>query len=169
RRAGRADAEGNLVPLEEQDRSQWNRGEIDEGVALLDGALRRGEPGPYQLQAAIAACHATAPTAAATDWHQIALLYTRLFEMAPTPIVALNRAVAVAMADGPQAGLALVDALAAQGHLAQYHLLAATRADLLRRLERNAEAGAAYREAIDLATSDAERRYLERRLAETTA
>jgi RNA polymerase sigma-70 factor (ECF subfamily) len=167
RRAGRVDDGGDLVPLEEQDRTRWDRNAIDEGVELLDAALRRTQPGPYQVQAAIAACHATAPDAASTDWPQIAALYGELVRMTPTPVVALNRAVAVAMADGPEAGLALVDELEASGALRGYHLLPATRADLLRRLGRRTEAAAAYRQALDLAGADAERRYLERRLAET--
>jgi len=162
----RVDAAGDLVPLEEQDRARWDGVTIDEGVALLDRALRRGRPGPYQLQAAIAACHATAPDAAATDWAEIATLYRELARVMPTPVVELNRAVAVAMADGPEAGLALVDALDASGALREYHLLPATRADLLRRLGRRTEAAAAYRAALSLTTSEAERRYLERRLAE---
>src|SRR5947208_29512 len=166
RRAGRVDEDGDLVPLEEQDRTRWDRNAIDEGVELLDAALRRAQPGPYQVQAAIAACHATAPDAAATDWPQIAALYGELVRMTPTPVVALNRAVAVAMANGPEAGLALVDELEASGALRGYHLLPATRADLLRRLGRRTEAAAAYRRALDLAGADAERRYLERRLAE---
>ena len=164
----RVDAAGDLVLLEEQDRTRWDRATIDKAVALLDAALRRGPPGPYQLQAAIAACHATAPDAAATDWAEIAALYAELARIMPTPVVELNRAVAVAMADGPEAGLVLVDALDASGALRDYHLLPATRADLLRRLDRRAEAAAAYRAALALTTSDAERRYLERRLAETS-
>jgi RNA polymerase sigma-70 factor (ECF subfamily) len=168
RRAARVDGAGELVPLEEQDRDAWDRGEIDEGVALLERALRRGRPGAYQVQAAIAACHATARVAADTDWPQIAGLYGRLAELAPSPVIELNRAVAVAMADGPAAGLALVEALAAAGELRDYHLLPATRADLLRRLSRRAEAAEAYREALRLVATDTERRYLNRRLAETT-
>jgi len=164
----RVDAAGDLVPLEEQDRTRWDRETIEEGVSLLDAALRRGRPGPYQVQAAIAACHATAPDAAATDWAQIAALYGELARMMPTPVVELNRAVAVAMVDGPEAGLELVDTLGASGALRDYHLLPATRADLLRRLDRRAEAAAAYRAALALTTSDAERHYLERRLAETS-
>ena len=167
RRAGRVDDAGDLVPLEEQDRTRWDRNAIDEGVELLDAALRRGQPGPYQVQAAIAACHATAPDASATDWPQIAALYGELGRMTPSPVVALNRAVAVAMADGPEAGLELVDELEASGALRGYHLLPATRADLLRRLGRRSEAGAEYRRALDLVGADAERRYLVRRLAET--
>ncbi len=166
RRAARVDDAGELVPLEAQDRTRWNREAIDEGIELLDAALRRGEPGAYQVQAAIAACHATAADASATDWAEIAALYRELVRRVPTPVVELNRAVAVAMADGPEAGLAIVNALEASGSLSGYHLLPATRADLLRRLERNAEATLAYREALALATSDAERRYLARRLAE---
>jgi RNA polymerase sigma-70 factor (ECF subfamily) len=169
RREGRVDEHGDLVPLEEQDRSGWDRERIDEATALLEAALRRGEPGPYQVQAAIAACHATAPDAAATDWHEIAGLYRELGKMTASPVVELNRAVAVAMADGPVAGLAIVDALDAGGALASYHLLPATRADLLRRLGRNAEAADAYRAAAALATTDAERRYLNRRRADVTA
>jgi RNA polymerase sigma-70 factor, ECF subfamily len=168
RRATRVDDAGELVTLEDQDRSRWDRGEIDEGVAILEAALRRAQPGPYQLQAAIAACHATAADPAATDWVQIAELYGRLARVVPSAVVRLNQAVAVAMADGPAAGLALVEALDASGELAGYHLLPATRADLLRRLDRPAEAAAAYREALDLAATEAERRFLARRLAEMT-
>jgi RNA polymerase sigma-70 factor, ECF subfamily len=156
-----------VVPLEEQDRSRWDRAEIDEGLRLLDDALRHDGAGTYQLQAAIAACHATAARAQDTDWARIAQLYGRLAQLVSSPVVELNRAVAVAMADGPAAGLELVEALEASGELAGYHLLPATRADLLRRLDRRSEAAAAYREAFDLASTDAERRYLRRRLAET--
>jgi RNA polymerase sigma-70 factor (ECF subfamily) len=166
RRSARVDPSGDLVPLDEQDRTRWDRAAVDEGLAILDAALRRGEPGPYQVQAAIAACHASAPEAASTDWPQIATLYRELARMVPSPVVALNRAVAVAMADGPLAGLALVRDIEESGALAGYHLLAATRADLLRRLGRRAEAAAAYRDALDLATAEPERRYLARRLAE---
>jgi RNA polymerase sigma-70 factor (ECF subfamily) len=169
RHATRLDAAGDLVTLEEQDRGRWDTAEIEEGVALLEGALRRGAPGRYQVQAAIAACHATAADAAGTDWPQIAALYGRLVRLVPSPVVELNRAVAVGMADGPAAGLALVGALAASGELEGYHLLPATRADLLRRLGRTGEAAEAYREALGLAATDAERRYLGRRLAEVTA
>ncbi len=168
RRRARVDDAGDLVLLEDQDRSRWDRAAIDEGVALLETALRRGEPGPYQVQAAIAACHSTARAAAETDWHQIAALYERLAQMTRSPVVELNRAVAVAMADGPEAGLRLVDALDTTDALRSYHLYWATRADLLRRLERDQEAAVAYREALDRATSETERRYLERRLAETS-
>jgi RNA polymerase sigma-70 factor (ECF subfamily) len=169
RRATRVDEAGELVTLEHQDRSRWDTGEIAEGVGLLDAALRRGRPGAYQIQAAIAACHATAADPADTDWTEIAALYGQLAWLVPSPVVELNRAVAVGMADGPAAGLALVEALAASGTLAGYHLLPATRADLLRRLGRPAEAAAAYRDALGLATTDTERRYLTRRLAEATA
>jgi RNA polymerase sigma-70 factor, ECF subfamily len=167
RRAARLDAHGDLVTLEDQDRGKWDAAEIAEGAALLNGALRRGQPGPYQVQAAIAACHATAATAQDTDWAQIAGLYEQLAWFLPTPVVALNHAVAVAMAQGPAAGLPLVAALEASGKLAGYHLLPATRADLLRRLGRLAEAAEAYREALEAASTDAERRFLRRRLAET--
>ena len=168
RRAGRVDGAGDLVPLEEQDRTRWDRAAIDEGISVLDAALRRRRPGPYQVQAAIAARHATAPDASQTDWTEIAALYRELAGMTPSPVVELNRAVAVAMAHGPEAGLRLVDALAEAGALPGYHLLPAVRGDLLRRLDRRAEAAAAYRQALELAATDAERRYLARRLAETT-
>ena len=138
------------------------------GRRYLEAALRHGRAGPYQIQAAIAACHATAPAADRTDWPQIAALYSRLLEFLPTPVVELNHAVAVGMARGPLAGLELVEALEASGKLAGYHLLPATRADFLRRLGRAPEAGAAYREALELASTDAERRYLRRRLMETS-
>ena len=166
RTAARTDAAGDLVPLEEQDRGRWDRDRIAEGLAVLDTALAVRRPGPYQVQAAIAACHAGAPDAGGTDWPQIALLYRELARFAPGPVVELNRAVAVAMAEGPQAGLDLVESLAEAGGLTGYHLLPATRADLLRRLGRRAEAAQAYREALELAPTRAERRFLERRLAE---
>ena len=166
RRSGRVDDAGDLVTLEHQDRTRWDRDEIDDGVERLDAALRREQPGPYQVQAAIAACHATAATAAETDWVDIATLYGALARMVPSPVVELNRAVAVAMADGPEAGLRLVDAIDETHALDGYHLLPATRADLLRRLDRREEAAVAYRHALELTTSDSERRYLERRLAE---
>jgi RNA polymerase sigma-70 factor, ECF subfamily len=166
RRPARLDAHGDLVTLEDQDRGQWDAAEIGEGVAVLGAALRRRRPGPYQIQAAIAACHATAPTADRTDWAQIAALYGQLLQYLPTPVAELNRAVAVGMARGPQAGLWLVEALEASGQLAGYHLLPATRADFLRRLGRRPEAAAAYAEALELASTDAERRYLSRRLTE---
>jgi RNA polymerase sigma-70 factor (ECF subfamily) len=167
RRSARLDAAGDLVTLEDQDRSSWDAAEISEGVAVLGAALRRRRPGPYQIQAAIAACHATAPTADRTDWPQIAALYDRLLEFLPTPVVELNHAVAVGMAFGPSAGLELVEALEAAGQLAGYHLLPATRADFLRRLGRMKEAAAAYASALELVSTDAERRFLAARLAET--
>jgi RNA polymerase sigma-70 factor, ECF subfamily len=168
-RAGaRVDETGDVVTLEEQDRTRWDREAIGEGVDMLDAALRRARPGPYQVQAAIAACHATAADAAETDWSQIAALYGELARMTPTPVVELNRAVAVAMADGLEAGLQLVDELEASGALRGYHLLPATRADMLRRLDRPRDAAAAYRDALELATTEAERRYLNRRLEETS-
>jgi RNA polymerase sigma-70 factor (ECF subfamily) len=169
RRVARVDAVGDLVPLEEQDRSRWDRAVIEEGIGLLEAALRRGEPGPYQVHAAIAACHAGARDAAATDWAEIAALYRELGRMTPSAVVELNRAVAVAMSEGPEAGLLLVDALESSGVLRDYHLLPATRADLLRRLDRLDEAATAYRQALDLTFTDSERRYLMRRLAETTS
>ncbi|MFG1806820.1 RNA polymerase sigma factor [Streptomyces sp. NPDC049040] len=169
RHAARTDADGDLVPLEEQDRGRWDRRRIAEGTAVLEAALTSRRPGPYQVQAAIAACHAEAADAAGTDWPQIALLYGELARMSPGPVVELNRAVAVAMADGPRAGLRLVEAVADGGELAGYHLLPATRADLLRRLDRPREAAAAYREALGLAPTEAERRYLARRLADLPA
>ena len=165
RRAARVDHQGELVTLDDQDRARWDADEIGEGLSVLDAALRRGEPGPYQVQAAIAACHASAARADETDWAEIAVLYGELARMNPSAIIELNRAVAVGMADGPAAGLAIVDELDRSGRLAGYHLLPATRADMLRRLERHDEAAAAYRAAIELTTSDTERRYLERRLA----
>jgi RNA polymerase sigma-70 factor (ECF subfamily) len=169
RRATRLDATGDVVTLEDQDRGRWDRDEIAEGTALLDGALRRGRPGPYQVQAAIAACHATAVTAAETDWAEIAALYGQLARLVPSAVVRLNRAVAVGMAEGPAAGLELVTGLRAAGELDGYHLLPATEADLLRRLGRATAAAAAYREALELAPTDAERRFLRQRLAEAGA
>jgi RNA polymerase sigma-70 factor (ECF subfamily) len=169
RRPARLSASGTLVTLEDQDRSVWDRPTIAAGDTLLRTALRRGRPGPYQVQAAIAACHATARTAAETDWAQIASLYGELGRYVPSPVVALNQAVAVAMADGPEDGLRLVDALVESGVLAGYHLLPATRADLLRRLKRNAEAAGEYRAALELTTSEPERQYLTSRLVEVSS
>jgi RNA polymerase sigma-70 factor (ECF subfamily) len=166
RRDARLDAEGEIATLEEQDRALWHAGEIAEARALLRSALRRHEPGPYQLQAAIAACHAEAPSAADTDWPQIAVLYGLLLESMPTPVVRLNRAVAVAMAGQLDAGLAIVDELSAEGSLADYHLLEATRADLHRRRGNCGEAATAYRRALAAANTEPERRFLRRRLAE---
>ncbi len=166
RSEARLDDSGELVSLEDQERSRWDAARIAEGIRLLEAALRRQRAGPYQLQAAIAACHAEAATSADTDWAQIAMLYGELRRIVPSAVIELNRAVAVAMADGPDAGLALVDELAASGQLTGYYLLPATRADLLRRMEREAEAVASYREALELAPTEPERRYLARRLAE---
>ncbi len=168
RRAARTSESGDLILLEDQDRSLWNREQIAEGTALLERSLtaRAGPQDPYTLQAAIAAVHASAPIAAATDWTRIAAYYDILAEVHPTPVVALNRAVAVAMRDGPAAGLALVDAIFERGDLTSYHLAHATRADLCRRLGRTAEARAAYEQALSLTQQGPERRFLERRLAE---
>jgi RNA polymerase sigma-70 factor (ECF subfamily) len=154
------------VLLDDQDRSLWNREQIAEGSGLVQRALSSRRFGPYTIQAAIAALHAEAPDAAATDWAQIAGLYEVLARMALSPVVELNRAAAVAMRDGPLAGLALIDAILARGDLADYHLAHSARADLCRRLGRTAEAVASYRRALDLARQAPERRFLERRLAE---
>jgi len=161
RRATRVSAEGDLVLLEDQDRARWDHEMIDEGLATLASALPKGRAGPYQVQAAIAALHARAPRPEDTDWPQIAGLYATLRAMTPTPVVALNHAVAVAMADGPARGLPIVDSLREQ--LDGYHLFHAARADLLRRLGRNDEAASAYRRAIELTTNETERAFLERR------
>jgi RNA polymerase sigma-70 factor, ECF subfamily len=162
RRGARVDAVGRLVTLDEQNRGLWDRGEISEGLVLLDRGLRRGRVGPYQLQAAIAALHADAATAGDTDWPQIAALYGLLARIDPSPVVLLNHAVATGMSDGPGHGLALIDALAG---LDNYHLYHAARADLLRRLGEGALAAAAYRRALALTANAVERAYLERRLA----
>jgi RNA polymerase sigma-70 factor (ECF subfamily) len=164
RRAARVDDTGELLTLEEQDRTLWDATAIEQACKVLDRAARLRGPGPYQLQAAVAASHARASSAAATDWREIVVLYDRLSQIAPTPVVLLNRAVAVAMADGPDAGLALVNELEDAAALRDYHLLPATRADLLRRLGRDREAQAAYRQALELAPTDAERRFLRKRL-----
>ncbi len=164
RRAARTNAAGELVLLTDQDRTLWDGAEIAEGAALAERALRRGGAGFYALQAAIAALHAQPPTAAATDWPQIAALYSLLLRLFPSPVVALNHAVAVAEAHGAERGLRLLDELVARGELGGYHLLPAARADLLRRLGRRAEAAAAYRQALALTANDAERRFLARRL-----
>jgi RNA polymerase sigma-70 factor (ECF subfamily) len=166
RREARTDEAGDLVLLEHQDRARWDRAEIDEGQVVLDRALRMARPGPYQVQAAIAALHDTAPTPGDTDWREIAALYGRLADLAPSPVIELNRAVAVAMADGPAAGLALVDALAADERLSGYGYFHAARADLLRRLGRRAEAAAAYRAALARTGNQVERAFLARRLDE---
>ena len=169
RRQTRLDGAGDIVLLEDQDRTRWDRAQIDEGAALAATALRaEGQPpGSYSLQAAIAAIHAQAPTAAATDWQQIAALYGVLARVHPSPVVALNRAVAVAMSGGLDRGLALVDELDRLGELAEYHLLPVARAELLRRLGRHAEAAESYRRALALVSNEAERRHLEKRLRET--
>jgi RNA polymerase sigma-70 factor, ECF subfamily len=166
RRAARVDAAGDLVLLEDQDRTLWNWAEIIEGMGLLDAALSLHQPGPYQIQAAISALHAEAPTPAETDWQQIALLYARLAKMTPSPVIELNQAVAVAMAEGAEAGLALLDAQRLGEALAHYHLYHAARADLLRRAGRFEEAAASYRAALTLCQNRIERRFLQRRLAE---
>jgi RNA polymerase sigma-70 factor (ECF subfamily) len=166
RRRARSDAAGDVITLEDQDRALWDRAEIDEGRARLHAALRYGRAGPYQLQAAIAACHADAADVASTDWAQIASLYDLLVEVMPSPVVALNRAVAIAMTRGPRDGLAVIEELEASGELADYHLLHAARADLLRRLGQTEDAADAYRRALELAGSDAERRFLARRVAD---
>ncbi len=166
RRAARTSPSGDLVLLDEQDRSRWNRDQIAEGSALVERALASHRPGPYILQAAIAAVHAQAPSAGATDWAEIAALYDVLAQLAPSPVVELNRAVAVAMRDGPLAGLALVDAILARGDLSDYRLAHAARADLCRRLGRNAEARESYQRALALTQQEPERRFLERRLGE---
>ena len=168
RSTARLDGHGELVSLEDQDRTRWDQAKIAEGIALLEAALRRQRAGPYQLQAAIAACHAEAPRPGDTDWAQIALLYGELGKFGRSGVVELNRAVAVAMAEGPEAGLALVDELAADDGLSDYYLLPATRADLLRRLDRRSEAAASYRAALKLAPTEPERRYLTKRLSEVS-
>jgi RNA polymerase sigma-70 factor (ECF subfamily) len=164
RRAARTSADGELVLLPDQDRSLWDRARIAEGVALLERAVSSGRIGPYTLQAAIAAAHAEAPTAKATDWGRIVGLYDLLARADPSSVVELNRAVAVSMRDGPAAGLALIDAILARGELDAYHLAHAARADLLRRLGRTADARAAYRRALELTRQEPERRFIERRL-----
>jgi len=165
RRQTRVDAAGALVTLEEQDRSLWDRVQIDEGLGLVDAALRMRWVGPYQLQAAIAALHAEAATSAETDWPQIAALYGELARIHPSPVVQLNGAVAVGMSEGPRRGLALIDELGTSGELDRYHLFHAARADMLRRLGSFEAAAEAYRRALALMANGAERAYLERRLA----
>ncbi len=164
RRDTRLNRQGELVPLEEQDRSLWDRGQIEEGVRLVERALALRRIGPYQLQAAIAALHAEAPTADQTDWAQIALLYVELERLSPSPVVALNRAVAVAMSAGLEQGLALIDELGASGELESYYLFHAARADLLRRLNRPGEAATAYQMALTLVSNRIEEAYLRKRL-----
>ena len=165
RRQARTSANGDLVLLEQQDRSLWNHDLIKEGITLVERALTSKRIGPYILQAAISAVHAEAPSAGETDWTQIVALYDLLMRIEPSPIIELNRAVAVAMHDGPAKGLELVDALLERGELAQYHLAHATRADFCRRLGRNAEARLSYERALALAKQEPERRFLEKRLA----
>ena len=166
RRPARLSADGELVLLEQQDRSAWDHDLIGEGIALVERALSTRRFGPYTLQAAIAAVHAEAPTPEATDWRQICALYAALLAMQPSPVVELNRAAAIAMHEGPAAGLALIDALLARGELRDYHLALSARADLFRRLGRRDEARSAYERARTLAPSDPEMRYLEKRLRE---
>jgi RNA polymerase sigma-70 factor (ECF subfamily) len=166
RRAARASPSGVLILLADQDRSRWNRELIAVGLALVRRALSTGSAGPFALLAAIAAVHADAADASATDWGEIVGLYDLLMRANPSPVVALNRAAAVAMRDGPEAGLALIDKFLAGGDLADYHLAHAARADLCRRLGRKAEARASYERALSLARQDPERRFLARRLRE---
>jgi RNA polymerase sigma-70 factor (ECF subfamily) len=166
RRVARTSATGEIILLDDQDRSLWNRDQIAEGKALVQRALQSGNAGPYTLQAAISAVHADAPSAEATDWRQIVALYDVLARVVPSPVVELNRAVAVAMRDGPESGIGLIDAILARGELADYHLAHSARADLCRRLGRTVDARASYQQALALARQEPERRFLERRLAE---
>lgn len=169
RRAARTSATGELTLLEDQDRSLWNREQVAEGVALVQQSLSMGQVGPYTIQAAIAAVHAEAPSGEATDWPTIVALYDLLFQAYPSPVVELNRAVAVAMRNGPLAGLELVEAILKRGDLDTYHLAHAARADLCRRLGRTKEARASYQRALSLTQQEPERRFLEQRLAELPA
>jgi RNA polymerase sigma-70 factor (ECF subfamily) len=166
RRAARTSADGELILLDDQDRSLWNRDQIAEGLRLVERALTPRQLGPYAIQAAIAAVHAGAPDAAATDWPQIVGLYDLLIRAAPSPVIELNRGVAVAMRDGPEAGLAVVDAILGRGDLLEYRFAHAARADLCRRLGRTGEARASYERALALTRQEPERRFLERRLSE---
>jgi len=166
RRAARQTEGGELVPLEEQDRRAWSAAQIEEGLRLVSDAMAMRAPGPYQIQAAIAALHAQAKTPADTDWAEISLLYQGLLRWTPTPVVELNAAVALGMSTTLESALAWIARIEEGGELARYHLLPASKADLLRRLGRLDEAAASYRQAIELATNPAERRYLERRMAE---
>jgi RNA polymerase sigma-70 factor, ECF subfamily len=165
RRAARTSPTGDLILLDDQDRSLWNRDQIAEGVSLVERALSSGRIGPYTLQAAIAAVHAQAPNPAATDWAQIVALYDVLMQANPSPVVELNRAAAVAMRDGPLAGLTLIDTILGRGDLANYHLAHSARADLYRRLGRTAEARTSYERALSLTQQEPERRFLKQRLA----
>jgi len=167
RREQRTSESGDFVLLPDQDRSKWNRDRIDEGLSHVQEALSSGVLGPYMLQAAIAAAHAVAPSAESTDWDRIAELYDHLVDLDQSPVVALNRAAAVAMRDGPEVGLALIDEILATGDLDEYHLAHSAKADLLRRLGKTSEARASYQRALDLAQQEPERRFLSRRLAET--
>lgn len=167
RRPTRTDANGRLLLLEDQDRSAWDRAEIEEGHRLVVGALSGGNPGRFGLQAAIAALHAAAPSYDETDWPQVLTLYDELYRVWPSPVVALNRAVAVAMVQGPEAALDEVELLEREGRLSGYRYLPATKADLLRRLGRHPEAVIAYRAALDLTENEAEREFLADRLAES--
>jgi RNA polymerase sigma-70 factor, ECF subfamily len=166
RRAARASVTGELILLEDQDRSLWNREQITEGVALVQRAMSTSQVGPYTIQAAIAAAHARSPTAAATDWSQIVRLYTLLLQAEPSPVIELNRAVAIAMRDGPSAGLELIHVILARGDLETYHLAHAAKADLCRRLGRTKEARTSYQRALSLTQQEPERRFLEKRLRE---
>jgi RNA polymerase sigma-70 factor (ECF subfamily) len=166
RRAARTSPTGDLILLEDQDRSLWDQVQIAEGVSLVERALSSSPVGPYAIQAAIGAVHAQAPAAAATDWAQIVALYGLLLQAEPSPVVELNRAVAVAMRDGPQSGLTLIDAILARGDLQNYHLAHSARADLCRRLGRRADARISYERALSLTQQEPERRFLERRLAD---
>ena len=165
RRAARTDADGALVLLEEQDRTRWDQAMIADGEGLLVEALRMGQPGPYQLWAAIAACHSTAPSAGATDWRQISVLYGELLKYDPSPVTEANRAIAVAMAEGPAAGLTILDVVLGHPQLAAWPRIHVARADLLARMGRDEEAARAYRTALELEPPAAERRYIRRRLA----
>jgi RNA polymerase sigma-70 factor (ECF subfamily) len=166
RRTARTSSEGDLILLEEQDRSLWDREKIDEGRSLVQQAISSGRFGIYTLQGAIASVHASAVTAGQTDWAQMVALYDALLRAEPSPVVELNRAVAVAMRDGPQAGLELIDAILARGELADYHLAYAAHADLCRRLGRTTEARQSYQKALTLTRQEPERRFLQRRLQE---
>jgi RNA polymerase sigma-70 factor (ECF subfamily) len=166
RRLARTSSTGDLILLEDQDRSLWNRQQIEQGMALVEQALTSPRIGPYTLQAAIAAVHSDASNPAATDWDRVVALYDILSRVTPSPVVELNRAVAVAMRDGPKAGLELIDAILSRGELADYHLAHAARADMCRRLGRQSEARSAYQEALALARQEPERRFLAGRLAE---
>jgi RNA polymerase sigma-70 factor, ECF subfamily len=166
RRTARSTPEGDVILLEDQDRRQWNRNMIDEGKELIERSLRTGRFGVYTIQAAISAVHAVAPRASQTDWGQIVALYDVLLGSAPSPVVELNRAVAIAMRDGCESGLALIDAILERGELSQYHLAHAARADLCRRLGRTKDARVAYERSLALAQQEPERRFLKKRLQE---